>query len=129
VAQDSAGLIYVLDSESSFRFLARQHPPRGLDSSNAVTFVQTALRMQGKLPRGARLLTDRPQAPEGLCRKTGIVCGGLFLTHAERGGRTVFLTAYTDVAIYSAGPITVDLTTGYVTAAVEVHYDSTALIH
>ncbi len=123
-AEDSAGLVYVLNSESSFHFLVLQHPPVGLDSSTVVEYVELALRMQGKVPFSAQVLRDRADAPTDLCRNTGLVCSGLFLTRAGPGGRSVFFTAHTAFAIYSAGPIAVELKSGQVFALVSVSYDT-----
>ena len=118
-ASDNAGLVYVLDSESGFAFLTRQHPPVGLDSSSVIEYVKQALIMQGKLSPDVTFLRDRASAPRKLCQITGLECGGLFLPRVEHNGRAVYLTAFTEWAIYSAGPIVVNLETGAVTAVVE----------
>ena len=118
-AIDDSGLVYVLDSESAFAFLTRQHPPLGLDSTSVVEYVKEALVMQGKLPREATFLTNRASTPRELCRATGLDCEGLFLPRVRDNGRTVYLTAFTEGAIYSAGPIGVDLDSGAVFAVVE----------
>ena len=117
VARDSAGLIYVLDSPSSFRFLIRQHHPVGLDSTAAVPYAHQALVMMGKMAPEARLAANPGEVPSKLCHDTGFVCSGLFRTHAEDNGRTVFLTAFTESSIFSAGPVLLELSTGFVSFA------------
>jgi hypothetical protein len=122
VGVDSAGQIYVLDSPSGFQFLTRQHPPVQLDSSTAVQYARTALVMMGKLPAAAQLASNPADVPASLCHSTHVVCTGLFRSHAEgRGhhGFLVFLTAFTTHAIYSAGPVIVELRSGYVAGPVQ----------
>lgn len=128
-ATDSAGQVYVLDSQSAFVFLVRRHRPVALDSANALAYTQLALTMQGKLPWGARLLTSRSNPPRMLCARTRVACDGLYLSHAADGGRIVYLTAYTNDAIYSAGPVAVDLNSGRVTAAVSMWYPHGDVVH
>jgi hypothetical protein len=124
-ARDSAGLVFLLNSVDGFGFLLLQHPPVGLDSSTTLEYVRGALIMMGKVPAFARIAAEPNQVPADLCRGTGLVCTGLFRTRVERGGLLVFLTAFTANAIYSAGPVVVNLRSGHVVAAVQVDWDST----
>ncbi|HET7586146.1 MAG TPA: hypothetical protein VFK13_14635 [Gemmatimonadaceae bacterium] len=56
VGRDDRGTVYLLDSPSAFRFLVRQHPPVGIDSSTAVEYAYVALEMQGAIYGTARLI-------------------------------------------------------------------------
>jgi len=128
VGRDSSGLIVVLDSRSGFQFLVAQHRPVGLDSATAVEYTRLALIMQGDLPPSAQLLTTRAQAPLELCRRAEINCGELRLTRATRGGRLVTITAFIDIAIYSAS-IRVDFQSGRIAGGVEMWTDKTVELH
>lgn len=55
---DRIGLIYLLDSPASFRFLINRHSPVGIDSSSAVDYAYQALALMGELPDGAKLVRD-----------------------------------------------------------------------
>jgi hypothetical protein len=111
---DVAGQVYLLDSESGFSFLISQHPPVGLDSGGAIRYARLALIMQGKLPWNSRLAMSGTDLPARLCRLRGGTCGTLSPSRATNGGRVVYLTAFTDEDLFSAGPLSVNLQTGAV---------------
>jgi hypothetical protein len=104
VASDSQGVVYVLNSLTGFTFLILRHPAHGVDSTNAVAYVQSAARYLGSLYAGVEFVSSAAAIPDSIWHLTGasplqVLRPGIYQWVTPSSARVTVL-AYDPGAIY-----------------------------
>lgn len=63
VGVDRSGVVYTLDSPSSFRWLVSRHPPAAIDSNEVGTYAVLALSLIGHIDARARVVRAASDLP------------------------------------------------------------------
>lgn len=114
VGLDSAGALYVLDSESALRFLLSGHSPAPVSQQQVVEYAWLALVFSGRLDLGSHLVRRSEQFPEAVIAAAAVQAAAIpvsGVTGFTRAQKSVRITAYTEDVIQSF-VVSLDTTSG-----------------
>ncbi|HET8648743.1 MAG TPA: hypothetical protein VFL95_01775 [Gemmatimonadales bacterium] len=107
VAVDSSGVLYLLDSPSAYRLLARRHPPvvphlDGADTAAVLDYVRNGLVLMGYMSPPARFARSAAAVPRVALQASGLTAAqipGTFIESNTGPALAVWVTAVTPTTV------------------------------
>jgi hypothetical protein len=108
VGVDSAGIIYLLDSPTGFRFLLRRHPVAQVAADSLVEYAALALTFTGNLAPGSRVVYDAGDLPPAVLEASGVSREEVTLSGVQKfphGADVVWVSAITRGVLRTFGVV------------------------